>query len=260
MMEDRRLKATSLRFVDAGIWLGAPVGFPLACELPAEELASVLGKGFIAGGLVSHWRGKTVSAQDGNIALEAVATSLPTDIYTVWTGLPLYPIEPGPLPGRCELPPKVRGVRLFPKTHNYPLADWVVGSLCDWLVEHRLPLFVWHVELDWLSLDELTGQFPELRVVVETQTQKLLYHSRPLFALMQRRANVLVEMSNLVGPRYVEYCVREFGAERLIFGTFQPVNDPLVPIGMVIDAEISNSDKALIAGGNLRKLIDGVKP
>jgi hypothetical protein len=260
MVEHRRQIAARLRFLDAGIWLGAPAGFPLARELPAEELAALISKGLVAGGLVSHWRGKTVSAQDGNLALETVTASLPADTYTIWTGLPLYPAEPGPLPGRGEVPQGMRGVRIFPKTHKYPLADWIVGSLCDWLIEHRLPLWIWHVELDWLSLDALAEKFPELKIVVETQTQKILYHSRPLFALMQRRRNVLVEISNLVGPRMIEYCVRQFGAQRLIFGTFQPMNDPLVPIGIVIDAEIADSEKALIAGGNLRKLIGEVKP
>jgi len=260
MAQARRECVGKLRFSDAGIWLGRPEGFPLAKPLPAEELASVVGGDFVTGGLVSHWRGKTVSAQDGNLALQAVLPDLPEETYAVWTALPLYPVEPGPLPGRGAIPEKVRGVRIFPKSHNYPLAAWVVGSLCNWLVERRLPLFIWHVELDWSSLHALAREFPELKIVVETQTQKILYHSRSLFALMRQCDNVLVELSNLIGSRFVEYSVREFGAERLIFGSFQPMNDPLVPIGMVVDAEISDSEKALIAGGNLRALISKVQP
>jgi len=260
MAQTRREFAGKLRFLDAGIWLGRPEGFPLARPLPPEELASAIGRDFVTGGLVSHWRGKTASAQDGNLALQAILADFPEDTYALWTGLPLYPVEPGPLPGQGDLPEKVCGVRVFPKSHNYPLAGWVVGSLCNWLVEHRLPLFIWHVELDWSSLRALAGEFPELHIVVETQTQKILYHSRPLFALMQQCGNVLVELSNFIGPRFIEYSVREFGAERLIFGSFQPMNDPLVPIGMVIDAEISDSEKFLIAGGNLRELISKVRP
>ena len=260
MAHARRECARKLGFLDAGIWLGQPVGFPLARQLPPEELASVIGKSFITGGLVSHWRGKTVSAQDGNLALQAALPSFPDDTYAVWTGLPLNPAEPGPLPGQGDLPEGVRGVRVFPKSHNYPLAGWVIGSLCDWLVEHRLPLFIWHVELDWPSLHARAGKFPQLKVIVETQTQKILYHTRPLFALMRECRNVLVEISNFVGVRLVEYAVEQFGAERLIFGSFQPISDPLVPIGMVIDAEISDSEKALIAGGNLRRLIEEVQP
>jgi len=260
MAQVRRECAGKLRFFDAGIWLGQPVGFPLARSLPPEELGSVIGRDFVTGGLISHWRGKTVSAQDGNLVLQTVLPDLPEDTYAVWTGLPLYPVEPGPLPGQGDLPEKVRGVRVFPKSHNYPLASSVIGSLCNWMVERRLLLFIWHVELDWSSLHTLAAEFPELKIIVETQTQKILYHSRPLFALMQQCRNVLVELSNFIGPRFIEYSVREFGAERLIFGSFQPMNDPLVPIGMVVDAEISDSDKSLIAGGNLRGLIGKVQP
>ena len=260
MTQQHRHGAGTLRFLDAGIWLGPPVGFPLARELPSQELASVIGRDFITGGLVSHWRGKTVSAQDGNLALEPVLENLPEDTYAVWTGLPLQPAEGGPLPGQGDLPERVCGVRIFPKSHNYPLVDWAIGSLCTWLVEHRLPLLIWHVELDWPSLHALAKRFPTLNIVVETQTQKILYHSRPLFALMQQCGNVSVELSNFVGPRFLEYCVRQFGAERLVFGSFQPMNDPLVPIGMVVDAEISDAEKALIAGGNLRELIGETKP
>jgi len=185
MAQVRRECAGKLRFFDAGIWLGQPVGFPLARSLPPEELGSVIGRDFVTGGLISHWRGKTVSAQDGNLVLQTVLPDLPEDTYAVWTGLPLYPVEPGPLPGQGDLPEKVRGVRVFPKSHNYPLASSVIGSLCNWMVERRLLLFIWHVELDWPALHRLAQAFPALPIVVETQTQKILYHTRPLFALMR---------------------------------------------------------------------------
>ena len=38
------------------------------------------------------------------------------------------------------------------------------------------------------------------------------------------------------------------------------MNDPLVPMGMILDAEISEAEKAMIAGGNLRALMDEVRP
>ena len=53
--------------------------------------------------------------------------------------------------------------------------------------------------------------------------------------------------------------MREFGAERLLFGSFLPVSDPLVPIGMVLDADLSEEEKRLIAGDNLRRLLEGVR-
>lgn len=157
------------------------------------------------------------------------------------------------------LPPRARGIRLFPATHNFPLASWMIGTLCEILCQHNLPLFIWHVELTWDALRQVAMDFPQLTIVVETQTQKILYGSRPLFALMQECANILVETSNFAGCGYIEYAVRTFGAERLLFGSFLPVSDPLVPIGMILDADISDSEKQIIAGGNLCRLIEEVE-
>ena len=76
---------------------------------------------------------------------------------------------------------------------------------------------------------------------------------------MRDCGNVLVELSNFVGEGFVEYATREFGAHRLIFGSFLPVNDPLVAMGMILDAEIAEEQKALMAGENLRRLATEVR-
>ena len=119
LAKSREELAKKLSFFDANIWLGKPVGFPLAQELSVEELPQALEKTLLTGGLVSHWWGKTVSAQDGNAALEALSQRLPDNFYFIWTGLPLYPTESGPLPGKEVPTERMRGVRLFPSTHNF---------------------------------------------------------------------------------------------------------------------------------------------
>jgi uncharacterized protein len=148
---------------------------------------------------------------------------------------------------------------LFPKTHQYQLAAWVVGELCEWCSEHHVPLFVWHVEVDWGSVQALAAAFPGLSIVVESQWQKILYHNRDLFSLLKACPNVCLESSNFIGQDNVSAFVRSFGAERLLWGSFLPVNDPYASIGMVLDADIKEEEKRLIAGGNLRRLIAEVK-
>jgi predicted TIM-barrel fold metal-dependent hydrolase len=71
--------------------------------------------------------------------------------------------------------------------------------------------------------------------------------------------NVHIETSNLVGQGYIESVVREFGAQRLLYGSFLPVNDPFAAAGMLVDADIAESDKLLIASGNIRRLMGDVK-
>jgi hypothetical protein len=253
--EEKKALARELRFFDASVWLGHPEGFPLAEEMAPDDIKQVLTSRFITGGLISHWRGKSLSAQQGNEAVLQAVRGKDKYLAAIWTGLPLFPAEFGLVPGIVDVPGEVRAVRIFPKSHGFPCVIWCMGSLCDWLSARRMPLFIWHTELDWPSLYAIAKAFPDLAIVVETQVQKILYHTRPLFALMRDCRNVFVELSNFAGQGFVEYAAREFGAERLIFGSFLPVNDPLVAIGMVIDAEISREEKGLIAGENLRRLI-----
>ena len=195
-----------------------------------------------------------MSAQDGNAALARIQAALKSRWRAVWTGLPLLPDEAGPLPGPGAKAERLGGVRIFPKTHGFPLTPWMLDSLCEWLTTHRLPLFIWHTELEWPLLHNLACAFPRLTIVIESQPQKILYHARPLFGLLQACANIRVETSNFVGQGCIEYVVRHWGPERLLFGTFLPAGDPLVPMGMLLDADIDEADKVLIAGENLRRL------
>jgi len=256
LADDRRQAMHRLAFFDAEVWLGKPVGFPLALEMSREGLASALAALGITGCCHSHWSGHSISAQEGNRALLAEARDAGPGFHAIWTGLPLFPAEDGLLPGGSDPPQSVCGVRLFPKTHNYPLSDWIVGGMCEWLINHRLPLLIWHEETGWDSLRALAVAFPGLTIVVETQVRKVFYHLRPLFALMRECPNVLLETSNLTGIDSVAFAVRAFGAERLLFGSFLPANDPLAAMGIIADSDITEGEKRLVAGGNLRRLID----
>ena len=253
--DQKRKLVQTLQLYDANIWLGKPSFFPLAQELNPSDVGRLFQEYGLKGALISHWDSSKLSAQDGNLALIEAAGALPEGAFTIWTGLPTVPREKEPLvgPGRSDL--KMRAVRLFPKTHHYELTPWVVGELCEWCVERRIPVFFWHVELDWRCLHALASTYPELRIVIETQWQKILYQNRNLFCLLKSCPNVLVESSNLMGQDNVSYLVRSFGAERVLFGSFLPVNDPWAAIGMIVDADISDSEKRLIAGENLSRMI-----
>jgi len=263
---EKRARIARLGFRDASAWLGPPAGFPLAREADLPRLRALLGEFGIEGALVSHWSGLTVSPEHGNralfAALEGAAGAGGPRLLGVATGVPLLPAPagggpPAPLPGVAADHPLLAGVRLFPRSHNFPLAAWMVGGLCDWLVERRLPLFVWHEETDWPALHALASAFPALPIVVETQARKILYHSRPLFGLLRACPGVRVETSNLVGADFLAYAARSFGARRLLFGSFLPVNDPLAAMGMLLDAELPEEEVRRIAGGNLLELVEG---
>jgi hypothetical protein len=260
LAREKYARARELNLFDANVWLGKPEFFPLADELPARTLGETLGEYQIRAALLSHWDSLRLSAQEGNQALLDAENVLPENTWTVWTGLPLIPREQDPLPGAAHPHPRMRGVRLFPRTHHFQLSPWVVGGLCEWCIAHNLPVFLWHVEIDWDPLHALAVAFPKLRIIVETQWQKILYHNRDLFSLLEACGNILVESSNLIGQDFVTYLVKSWGAERLLFGSFLPVNDPYAAIGMILDADITMEEKKRAAGENMRALVREVKP
>jgi hypothetical protein len=257
-MEWYRKRVEELGFYDCNVWLGRPEGFPLARSADAGTIEEVMRTRSLRGVLVSHWEAVSLSAQHGNRSLLEAISALPDGCRAVYTGLPLFPADDGPLPGRGSPLLNLAGVRLFPRSHGYNLQNWVIGPLLDWLERRGLPLFVWHTEVEWEELYGLASNRPHLSFIVETQREKVVYHTRVLFSLMRACENVYVESSNLVGSGYVEYAVREFGACRVLFGSFFPVNDPSVVMGMVIDADIDERDRQLIASGNILRLIEGV--
>lgn len=259
MAAERRAQLEALELLDAGLWLGEPSGFPLAGEGTPETLRADMALYGLRGGLVSHWRGVTESAQAGNESVSGVGVDWDEHLHAVWTGLPLGPGQSAPLPGQDTAPPCVRAVRVFPHSHNFVTADWCLGGLCRWLADRAMPLIVRHTETDWPDLYELASTYPELPIVLESQTRKILYHTRTLFALLQRCPNVLVELSNFAAQGLLEFAVAQVGPERLIYGSFWPVNDPLVPVGLILDADIPWEHKTMIAGDNLRRLLQGVR-
>lgn len=257
MAAERRERIERLKLFDANLWLGRAQGFPLAREMDMAGLRAAMEERGIAGGLVSHWSGKTASPQQGNtLLLEAGLERAGRPLRMIATGLPLVTREGGPLPGCGEAAALLAGVRLYPKTHGFVLAEWCVGSLCKWMIERRLPLFMWHTEFEWESVYRLAKTFGDLAIVIESQPRKVIYQLRPLMALLRDCPNVSLEISNLTGPAF-EMILADFGARRLIYGSFLPANDPLVPVGMILDASVSDDDRALIAGGNLRGLVEG---
>jgi len=257
--EKKRADLSKLSFYDSNIWFGKPAYFPLAGGCEAGDLKEMFEEFSIEGALVSHWEGITVSAQDGNRALIECRKDLPESVYTIWTGLPLVPHEQGPLPGSDKPDALLRGVRLFPKTHHYLLTAWSVGGVCEWCQEYRVPLFIWHVEVDWGLLHGIARAYPDLSIIVESQWQKILYQNRNLYGIMEANKNIYLEMSNFAGPDFITHAVHTFGAERFLYGSFLPVNDPYAAMGMVVDTDISLAEKRLIAGGNMQRIIEGVK-
>ncbi len=53
----------------------------------------------------------------------------------------------------------------------------------------------------------------------------------------------------------LELAIEAIGAERILFGTDTPLLDPHAQLARVIGADLTDSDRALILGENLARLL-----
>jgi len=96
-------------------------------------------------------------------------------------------------------------------------------------------------------------KFPRLPVVV---TENRIYKSqRAVYAAMAACSNLRLDLSALWLHRRIEFICREFGAERLVWGSQLPERNPGVPLMQLNYSEVAPEELALLAGGNMRRLL-----
>jgi hypothetical protein len=145
---------------------------------------------------------------------------------------------------------------------TYPDPD-TYEALWGELQRHRVPTLVGFDEAATLTgphlgqMTEMLRGFPDLPVILSFA--RLARDFSILFDRLERHPSLHVETTGLMSDYLIEDLVQRFGAERLIFGS----NFPWYKAGQtrvaLAYAEITETEKALIAGENLRRLIGGIQ-
>lgn len=173
-----------------------------------------------------------------------------------FVALPPGTAEVAPPPDFARRVKDVGGaVRLFPKEHQYLLNDVTVGYMLDVFSAQRVPVLIDIGQTGWGELAGLLQRHPALSVLLLGLYYRV---DRYLYPLLERFGNLHVESGTYGVHRGIEAVCERFGAERLVFGTDLPVHEAGGPIAMVTYAQISDDEKRLIAGGNLRRLLGEV--
>jgi hypothetical protein len=135
------------------------------------------------------------------------------------------------------------------------------GAIWRCLEHHRVPLLIPGAHLPepnrrfgytLEAIVALCSRHPALPVVLLSPPYGL---ERPLAHALATAANLHLSLARLAVFGQVEALVRTFGAERLLFGSGLPFNDPAIPCGVVRYSRLADSEKRLIASGNLERLL-----
>jgi predicted TIM-barrel fold metal-dependent hydrolase len=144
------------------------------------------------------------------------------------------------------------------------LSPWALDDLAQVLEDNRIPLFLCpNDELvpkhegvdstDWNAVVDLCQSFPALPVVV--MEDRIYWGQRSLYQALAACPNLHVDLSCVWLHRAVEFISREFGAERLVWTSQLPERSPGPSLMQLNYADLTPEEHALIAGGNLRRLL-----
>lgn len=249
---------------DCNCWYGVPIKAPLAPALtPADVLAEMDFCG-IHRALLRNAACFEESPEVGNpLTCAGAATS--ERFAPSWALLPPHTGELGDVTDLLAAMRQagVRSLWAHPAEHRYLLNRTSCGGLLEEMVARRIPLFLPRKAtsggLDAYALaDSLLADFPELRLI-------LVGHGpwgedRYFRPLMARYPHFAVDTSRYELDGGIEGICQTYGPQRLLFGTNFPLTYMGGPLLTLLQATISDEDRALIAGGNLQQLLEEARP
>jgi hypothetical protein len=258
----------ALTFFDCNTYLGqaaVPKFFPR--RVTTAELLGEMDRIGVAQALVTHIAAKEYSPAHGNDLLTGELAD-GGSAARLAPCLTLLPEHTGELWEPEVLLDQLRRrhaccVRLFPSAtvHRYPFDRRVLSGLFDVLAPARVPVLVdfdlgRRDEADWRGLYDLADAYPELPFVLIRPGGR---SDRGLYPLLRRCANVSIETGGYWVHRGLERISERFGADRLVFGSGFPYWTMSGAAYHVATARVSDEERAAIAGGNLRRLLEGVR-
>ena len=253
----------ALTYVDACCYLGRHVRMPEGQPETAEALLAEMDHFGIHDALVVDYLAREANPMAGNERIVERTKDHPR-LHPAWAGLMTHSRE---LPPPAELVAQMReqgvgALFLFYGQFDIRLDDWGVDDLLEVLEESRVPLFLCPTDwrepgkvnaTDWTNVVRICRRFPDLPVVV---TEERIYKSqRAVFAAMAACPNLKLDVSALWLHKRIEFICREFGADRLVWGSQLPERTAGVPIMQVNYSDLSEEDLSLIAGGTMREML-----
>jgi len=133
----------------------------------------------------------------------------------------------------------------------------ITREICESGRRYRLPV-LYDVMDDVPMVELLAQEYPDVNFIIP-HLGSFADNWRAQMALidhLERHANVYTDTAGVRRFDILEQAVRRAGARKILFGSDGPWLHPGVELAKVQALEVSASDRALIMGGNLLRLIE----
>jgi hypothetical protein len=221
----------------------------------ADELIAEMDYAGVDQALVYHTWSREYSPAEGNTLLMKEITGFER-LVPCWGVMPHHT---GEMPAPDQLVAMiiaqgVRAVRIFPGViyQNWFVKEWSAKPLLSELANLHIPLFISFNQIPWDDLYTLGKAYPRLPIVV---TEVRYEESRNFYPLLEQLPNMHIDLCMTIIHLGLETEVKRFGAARFLFGSRMPIYSAGPSICYLQYAGISDEDKMLIAGNNLRRLL-----
>ncbi len=245
----------TIQFFDCNAQIGRygvrhPEAFTTADELMKEM--EYIG---IAEALVYHSMAKEYAPSAGNEMLFREIEGKP--LHPCWVVMPHHTNEmPPPDELLKQMKEKgVRALRAFPNLHQFRLSEWCAGELLEMIEANNIPLFLDMDQTSWEDVARMLEEHPRMNLILLRTSYRI---DRYIYPLFDKYEGLRIELATYQVNFGIEEICKRFGAHRLLFGTGLPFTEAGPSIAQIAYANISDDEKAMIAGGNLRKLMQGV--
>jgi predicted TIM-barrel fold metal-dependent hydrolase len=247
---------------DCNCWYGLPSTPPTA---PAECVEALLGEMERAGVHRALVRNPAQWERTPEVANPIVDEDCADDerLLPSWAILPPQTGELGTVDEFvCAMrEAEVRTLWAYPEKHRYVLNATTMGGLFEEMSDRGILLLIQRREVAggglYALVDRVLRDFPELRLCVVGHGS--WGEDRYFRPLMEAYPNFMVDTSRYELDGGIEELCRTYGPERLLFGTNFPETPMGGPILTLLHADIRDEDRELIAGGNLRRILEEVR-
>lgn len=238
---------------DANVRVGDCHDLPAPCRTRADLLAEMDRHG-VGQALVYHAYTEQISPVDGNRLLEDWVEG-EARLTPQWSIMPgstsVAQIQALYDRGR------VQSVRLHnTRDAGLPLRGWAYDELLDWLAMRRIPLWIEMPGQDVDALMTTLGNHPELVTVLVGAHYVDHLSIRPL---LRHLPTLNLELSRYEPIGEVEALRDEFGAERLIYGSWywRYAMGPM--LFYLHHTNLTEAELALVCAGNLVRILEGAR-
>jgi predicted TIM-barrel fold metal-dependent hydrolase len=155
---------------------------------------------------------------------------------------------------RCANDYGMRGLKIY-STPQMSIAEPATIPILEKTVELGFPILAHATPLE---CEYLMAAVPECTLMMAHAAAQPFAHGDWNRAIMaaKRFPNLYLETaSSTIDTGFLETCIRELGAEKIIFGTDIPLIDPYFELSKVRDTNIASDQLGKVLGGNILRLM-----